>query len=188
MLTSAHTRSAERGVDNKQAESKQLAARVQEFLETLGNTYIQAEESLQAQHQAVRAGDASLLAASTQRGEQAAVKLANLEQTRREIFAASQRIFPSLANSTIKNISVLIACFDTQTAKRLEQLRRSAMERGEIVARSSGHMRTAVVSIAAHIQGVMHQIGKKLSHSGTYGRSGKVEQRAVVVSTLDMRS
>lgn len=47
-------------------------------------------------------------------------------------------------------------------------------------------IREASASMAAHIDGLVRRVSQRLSHSGTYGAAGVVENRAAVVSGLDM--
>jgi hypothetical protein len=183
MSISAQPRSAERGLD-----ARQLAALVRGFLESLAAAYAQALVAIEAQRSALRAADTAALAHATRQSEQAALKLSNLDQSRRELIVQAQRLFPALAGSNITTISAVIGCFDPSLATPLAKLCQSTREAGATLAASSGQVRTAVVSIAAHIQGMMQQVGKKLSHAGTYGRRGRVEQHGVVVSALDVKS
>ncbi len=169
-------------------EAAQLAALVRGFLESLAAAYAQALTAVSAQRTAMRTADNAALALATQQSEQAARKLSNLDQSRRELIVQAQRQFPALAGSNITTISCVIACFEPALAAPLAQLCQSTRASGATLAVNSGQVRTAVVSIAAHIQGMMQQVGKKLSHAGTYGRRGRVEQYGVVVSALDVKS
>lgn len=54
--------------------------------------------------------------------------------------------------------------------------------------REHAALREASAALAAHMEGLMRQMAKKLSHAGTYGRRGLVESRVQVVSALDLRS
>jgi hypothetical protein len=54
--------------------------------------------------------------------------------------------------------------------------------------REHAALREASNALAAHMEGRMRQLARKLSHAGTYGRKGVVESRVQVVSALDLRS
>jgi len=41
--------------------------------------------------------------------------------------------------------------------------------------------------LGEHVSGIMQKVAKTLSHAGTYGRMGRVESKATVVSGLDVR-
>ncbi len=49
-------------------------------------------------------------------------------------------------------------------------------------------LKAAAQSLAAHIEGVMRQIARTLSHAGTYGRRGVVDCSTAVTTALDLRS
>jgi hypothetical protein len=49
-------------------------------------------------------------------------------------------------------------------------------------------IKAATVSLVAHMEGLMRQVGRQLSHSGTYTKRGYVEAGGCVVSALDLRS
>lgn len=54
--------------------------------------------------------------------------------------------------------------------------------------REHAALKEASSALAAHMEGLMRQLSRKLSHAGTYGRKGVVESRVQVVSALDLRS
>lgn len=47
-------------------------------------------------------------------------------------------------------------------------------------------LRTATTSLIAHMEGLMRQVARRLSHSGTYGRKGYVDSVPTVVSAVDL--
>lgn len=47
-------------------------------------------------------------------------------------------------------------------------------------------LRTATNSLIAHMEGLMRQVARRLSHSGTYGRKGYVDSVPTVVSAVDL--
>jgi hypothetical protein len=54
--------------------------------------------------------------------------------------------------------------------------------------REHAALKEASLALAGHMEGLMRQLSKRLSHAGTYGRTGMVESRVQVVSALDLRS
>jgi hypothetical protein len=54
--------------------------------------------------------------------------------------------------------------------------------------REHATLREASAALASHMEGMMRQLAKRLSHAGTYGRRGTVETRVQVVSALDLRT
>jgi hypothetical protein len=49
-------------------------------------------------------------------------------------------------------------------------------------------IRLAAQTLAAHMDGLMKQVSRSLSHAGTYGRRGSVDSSVQVISALDMTS
>lgn len=49
-------------------------------------------------------------------------------------------------------------------------------------------IRAAAESLSSHMEGLMRQVCRRLSHAGTYARTGSVEASVSVVTTLDVRS
>lgn len=47
-------------------------------------------------------------------------------------------------------------------------------------------LRTATAALISHMEGLMRQVARRLSHSGTYGRKGYVETVPTVVSAVDL--
>jgi hypothetical protein len=181
----AHTkgvRSAERSAD-----TVQLQARTRGFIESLHAAYDNAIEAVAAQREAVRRADTNALARATAMGESAAASLQHLDFVRRDLWVAAVSTYPQLAGSSC-SLSRLALCFDPPIAASLSAMCAKAQRAGERLARESAEVRTAVVSIGAHVQGMMQQIGKKLSHAGTYGRRGRVEHTQTVMSALDLKS
>ncbi len=54
--------------------------------------------------------------------------------------------------------------------------------------REHAALKEASTILASHMDGLMRQLAKRLSHAGTYGRRGIVEAKVQVVSALDLRS
>lgn len=49
-------------------------------------------------------------------------------------------------------------------------------------------LRTAARTLSAHVEGLMKQVARSLSHAGTYGRRGSFESAPAVMTALDVRS
>jgi hypothetical protein len=49
-------------------------------------------------------------------------------------------------------------------------------------------LRAAAETLGAHMEGLMRQVCRKLSHAGTYARSGAIESGGAVVTALDVRT
>lgn len=49
-------------------------------------------------------------------------------------------------------------------------------------------LRAAAATLSIHMEGIMRQVGRSLSHAGTYARSGAVDSSVQVLSAIDVRS
>lgn len=71
-----------------------------------------------------------------------------------------------------------------------ERLTAAAAQLRGIIARLHGELATlgaASEALAVHMEGIMKQVGRRLSHSGVYARPGAAPPSAQVVSALDLR-
>lgn len=80
----------------------------------------------------------------------------------------------------------LMVALDSADRERLTE--RSGTLRGliEQVQAEQEAVRLASESLANHMRGLMQQVASRLSHSGTYGRGGRVENKAPVVTGVDL--
>lgn len=49
-------------------------------------------------------------------------------------------------------------------------------------------VREAAETLSAHMEGVMRQVCRRLSHAGTYGPGASIDTRTAVVTSLDVRT
>lgn len=49
-------------------------------------------------------------------------------------------------------------------------------------------LRAAAQELSSHMEGLMRQVCRKLSHAGTYGRGGHIDASVTVVTSLDVRT
>ena len=49
-------------------------------------------------------------------------------------------------------------------------------------------LKAAAESLSSHMEGLMRQVCRKLSHAGTYARSGAIDAGGAVMTALDVRS
>ncbi len=53
--------------------------------------------------------------------------------------------------------------------------------------REQSSLRAAADALTGHMEGLIRQVISRLSHTGAYDQSGRVEQGAAVVSALDLK-
>ncbi len=168
-----------------------LAGALEGLLLSLLQAHEDARRSISDQRSALRAGDVVALSRAIAQADSAAAELSKLDRIRREVTVRACAAFPSLS-AAAKNHSVtlgMIAAHMPLAAQRaLAALCQQVRDVATTLRVEAASAHLAAASLAGHIEAVVRQVGRKLSHSGTYGRRGVVEHREAVVSSLDMRS
>lgn len=82
----------------------------------------------------------------------------------------------------------VIAAIGPSRAEAIEELGQKLREVVIQVRREQDRLRLASSSLASHMQGLIQQIHRRLSHAGVYSTQGRVEAGAMVVSGLDVTS
>lgn len=132
--------------------------------------------------QAIATADMLALRTVNEQQQQAAERMAHLERRRQQLAAA---LAPHAPEGAAGTLPALAAAFpharDTLTA--LADRIRDVAGR---LSREQRAVRIAAEALAEHMQGLMKQVARKLSHAGTYGRRGSVDARVQVTSALDL--
>lgn len=162
-------------------------------LEQLLADFIEAHQDMldvtRAQREAVSAADAARLAACTSKQAEIAGRIATLEQRRREIVVEMLRSHPSLARpGTQPSLASLCPVLPEPAKRRAGELASRLRELLKTIKREAGALRIATSTIVAHMDGLMTQIGRRLSHDGTYDRAGSTGSGPNVVSGIDLTS
>lgn len=163
-------------------------------LETLLADLLQAHEALQGnlreQRTAVSGADAAGLAACTQRQQAIVARIAELEQQRRELVVRVMRESPGLARGaggqpTLESICSTLPEPDRTRARELAHRLRELIG---AVRQEASTLRSATATLVAHMDGLMAQVGRRLSHAGTYSGPGCPRAAETVVSGIDLTS
>ena len=77
---------------------------------------------------------------------------------------------------------------DAGAGDRIRRLARRLRDRMEMLNRLNETAALATKTLVTHMQGLMAQVGARLSHARTYARNGAVLPGAAVVSSVDMTS
>jgi len=167
-----------------------LSERLDSLLTALATAYTRLGDNTAAHRDALRAADAPALAEVTAAQSRAVETLAKLEQQRRELVAAACTRFAPLAakRATAITLTDLCACVPTTDRDGLTAQAKALRTLIEQVSNETTTIKAATVSLVAHMEGLMRQVGRQLSHAGTYTRRGYVEAGGCVVSALDLRS
>lgn len=139
------------------------------------------------QREAIRAADGAALGRTVARQAEALERLAEFEQVRQAITSELSDGLPrrpaGAGPITVRELAGLAP--EPWRTRLLEEA--GALK--TIVERLRDEHRTlrgATLSLLAHMEGLMRQVGRRLSHSGTYGRRGVVEAGATVISAVDV--
>jgi hypothetical protein len=167
-----------------------LCERLESLLDAFATAYTRLAEHTGAHREALRAADAAALADATAAQTRCIDTMAKLEQQRRELVAAACTRFAPLAGkrATAITLTDLCACVPPHDRERLAAKAKELRTLIERVNEQTTTIKAATVSLVAHMEGLMRQVGRQLSHAGTYTRRGYVEAGGCVVSALDLRS
>lgn len=149
---------------------------------------------------AIATADPHSLGACVQRQNEVMQRVAELEKKRLGLMARLMDKMRPLASKASASGRSVEAVPDKPTvswiAKALPEPIRSRLvalaERlRDLLARlqrEHAALKEASLALASHMEGLMRQLAKQLSHAGTYGRRGVVESKVQVISALDLRS
>ena len=157
----------------------------------LSETYTSVLESLEAHAAALAAADTQAVGRCVSDQEQLLARVAHIDQRRREIVAGACSCVPELAKAAAAGpltVSAVASALATQDVEKLLEAGTRVKQLIEHAKQRSEGVRTATAVMLAHVEGLMRHVGRKMSHSGTYGRRGVVEVGQQVVSALDMKS
>lgn len=157
-----------------------------EQLETLLRELVAAHESLlkiAADHRdAIRQADARGMQEAQSRVEAVCRTIAGLDRQRQDLTAAMAPEHPEAT------LSFLASGLAEPVRGRAVELATTLRELIIRVRTEQRRLRSAADAMLSHVRGIVQQIQQQLNHAGTYGRAGRVDAGATVVSGLDMTS
>jgi hypothetical protein len=156
-----------------------LADSLESTLADLTRAHAELLEMVREHRRAISRSDAAAIQNCLSSQGLLAMRLTDLERTRRQI----------VAQITGKPTSPF-----TEVAPRLPEPSRSRISAASerlrallgTIQRENNIVRTATHTLIAHIDGLMQQVARALSHAGVYGRQGRVEAAGPVPCGLDM--
>jgi hypothetical protein len=169
-------------------EVRPLDAELDSLLEGFAEQHRQLLAHTHAHRDALRKADGRGVQAAADAQTRVVGTLGALEQRRRELVAAACGRFAPLAprRSVDVTLTDIARCMDEP---RRSDLVRKAQDLKALVATAheqTSTIKAATASLLAHMEGLMRQVGRQLSHAGTYSSRGFVEPGGVVVSALDI--
>lgn len=165
-----------------------LATQLESLLSAFTAQYQAMLASTQAHRDAIRRADNRAMQAAVAAQQTSVAALGILEQRRRELVALACGRFPTLAQkrSVAVTLTDLCQCVSDADRPRLLTLAAALKQLIQSVGDETKTIKAATASLLAHMEGLMRQVGRQLSHAGTYSAKGFVEPGGVVVSALDL--
>jgi flagellar FlgN protein len=119
------------------------------------------------------------LNAITLKTSEVLMRIAQIEDTRREMITKD---FGSLAS-----LDQLMEHFNTQDQDRIGQRKTRLRELIARIKEEQAAVQVASENLASHMKGLIKQVSASLSHAGTYSRVGSVNpSRTQIISSLDL--
>jgi hypothetical protein len=136
-------------------------------------------------HEAIRQADARRCEQIVREEQATLAAIADLELKRQSLVARAMREITPAPKNLSRLSDIALHCPD---AERTELLEMSARLRKSIERLQQEQNLLRVVSrvLMAHMEGLMRQVARSLSHAGTYGQRGVVAGNQIVTS-LDVR-
>ena len=131
---------------------------------------------------ALRTADTDAMASAAARVGLICDCIARLDVERRELTAA---LAPDHPDATLSFLASQLPDPLRNTALELATKLRELIVR---VRTEQRRLRAAADAMLSHVRGIVQQVQQGLNHAGTYGRAGRVDAGATVVTGLDMTS
>lgn len=167
-----------------------LADNLDSLLDSMSSAYTRLGDAGDAHREAIRSADARAVELAVQRESLIFRELQKLDHQRRELVALAHAAFPPLRKTPAERTTLTQLASQTPDTRRGVLTAKAASLRmlvQSVQDRTAG-IASAASSLLAHMEGVMRQVARQLSHSGTYSRRGVVEAGGSVVSAVDIRS
>jgi hypothetical protein len=133
-----------------------------------------------AEHRvALSHADGPGIASALARQSDLIARIADLERQRARVAAA-------LGAGPHESISSLARLIPEPARARVLSAAGSLRELLLHIQREARTLRLATAALVGHMDGLMQQVARALSHSGTYSPSGRVDTGAPVISALDL--
>lgn len=161
----------------------ELGRRLRALLEDMLMAHQRLLIETQAHREAIRRADGVAIELSTGRQADMLQRLGELDGRRRELTALNP-----IAGKAAQSVTITDLIGIAPHAQREELLKLAGELRGvmQSVNQEQRTIAAATKSLLAHMEGLMRQVGRTLSHAQTYGRRGVVEPGPAVMSALDL--
>jgi hypothetical protein len=167
-----------------------LADRLDGLLNELGAQYEALHKVLDDHRLGMLSGEPAQLARAVDGERIVMERLKDVDKHRRELTATAAANIDQIGAMRGKPVTLTHLVAATPGNRRPDLASRAARVKDMALkaAERSQALRSATADVLTHIEGVMRQIGHRMSHTATYSQRGVVEARGTVVSALDART
>ncbi|GIK18507.1 MAG: hypothetical protein AMXMBFR77_00830 [Phycisphaerales bacterium] len=159
------------------------AADLEAALRALADAHGALLEAIESQREAARRADPRGVESATRAHLAALARIEEADAARR---AAVERLAgPDAASIPIATLAAGLPAPARDVLERAAAALRPLVERA---GRERAQLRETFTALVSHMDGLIQQVHRRLSHAGTYGRAGRVETGRVVVSGVDVVS
>lgn len=138
------------------------------------------------QRAAIAGADPRTMAECLSAQAAAAERISELERRRQA--AVEAMALPGPAPRARLTIAQLAAALPEAARARLLAAAERLREVLTRLHREHAAIRSAAESLSSHMEGLMRQVCRRLSHAGTYARTGSIDGHAAVTTALDVRT
>ena len=132
--------------------------------------------------ESLRTADTNAMASAAVRVDAICRDIARLDEQRKHLTAA---LAPEQPDATLSFLAAQLPEPQRGSALELTTRLRELIIRARTEQR---RLRAAADAMLSHVRGIVQQIQQGLNHAGTYGRAGRVDAGATVVTGVDMTS
>lgn len=176
-----------RNTDGRSAPADPMIIELEGILESLGARMAELVELAGSRLDAIRAAAPAELAQTIGRENAVVQDIAEIEKRRIRVVGELARRYGSKAgvNTTFTWFADRIG---GSSGERLRRLARGLRERMEMLTQLNDTAALATNALISHMQGLMSQVGARLSHARTYARTGAVPPGPAILSSVDVTS
>jgi hypothetical protein len=161
------------------------AAPLETVLESMIAEHQRLLEAARRQRRAISEADAAAIAECIREQNRIVQRIASLERERAEAVRSAAMV----GNDPAPTLAAFAAGLPWAARERLLSLRERLLGVLEALRLEHEVVRAAAAALAAHMDGLMRQIGRRLSQAGTYDRpagTGEAAWRPPVATALDL--
>jgi len=164
-------------------DRQRIAAQLEQVLTEMVRLHERLLEQGEALAGALRSADPARVESCIVEQSGVVQRISELEQRRRDLARDLMGVAAERREPTIAELIALVPAGARESLKGVRDRLRDAVES---VGRRYASLGLAAQTLRGHLDGLIGQVGRRLSHAGTYGNAGRIESRVQIVSGIDM--